>query len=87
MDQPKLERLLRLMKMLAANNYLTVEEIAEMSYADSLDFLSLENLPRMLGEKCGGCCDACFSGRYPAPVPDSMIFNKTDDSCMPIKRL
>ena len=65
----------------------TVKEIAEMSYADSLDFLSLENLPRMLGEKCGGCCDACFSGRYPAPVPDSMIFNKTDDSCMPIKRL
>ena len=65
----------------------TVEEIAEMSYADSLDFLSLENLPRMLGAKCGGYCDACFSGRYPAPVPDSMIFNKTDDSCMPIKRL
>ncbi|MBK5196026.1 MAG: HTH domain-containing protein [Proteiniphilum sp.] len=29
MDQPKLERLLRLMKMLTANNYLTVEEIAE----------------------------------------------------------
>jgi len=29
MDQPKLERLLRLMKMLTANNYLTVEEIAD----------------------------------------------------------
>ncbi|MDD2513227.1 MAG: WYL domain-containing protein [Proteiniphilum sp.] len=28
MDQPKLERLLRLMKMLTASNYLTVEEIA-----------------------------------------------------------
>ena len=28
MDQPKLERLLRLMKILTANNYLTVEEIA-----------------------------------------------------------
>ncbi|NMB06670.1 MAG: WYL domain-containing protein [Bacteroidales bacterium] len=28
MDQPKLERLLRLMKLLTANNYLTVEEIA-----------------------------------------------------------
>lgn len=28
MDQPKLERLLRLMKMLTANNYLTLEEIA-----------------------------------------------------------
>jgi predicted DNA-binding transcriptional regulator YafY len=29
MDQPKLERLLRLMKMLTANSYLTVEDIAE----------------------------------------------------------
>lgn len=28
MDQPKLERLLRLMKLLTANNYLNVEEIA-----------------------------------------------------------
>jgi len=28
MDQPKLERLLRLMKLLTANNYLTVDEIA-----------------------------------------------------------
>ena len=28
MDQPKLERLLRLMKMLTANSYLTVEDIA-----------------------------------------------------------
>jgi DNA-binding IclR family transcriptional regulator len=29
MDQPKLERLLRLMKILTANNRFTVEEIAE----------------------------------------------------------
>lgn len=29
MDQPKLERLLRLMKMLTANNSLTVDEIAD----------------------------------------------------------
>ena len=29
MDQPKLERLLRLMKLLTANNFLTVEEIAD----------------------------------------------------------
>ena len=29
MDQPKLERLLRVMKMLTANNSLTVDEIAE----------------------------------------------------------
>lgn len=29
MDQPKLERLLRLMKILTANNSLTVDEIAD----------------------------------------------------------
>ena len=29
MDQPKLERLLRLMKMLTANNSYTVNELAE----------------------------------------------------------
>ena len=65
----------------------TVAEIAEMSYADSLDFLSLENLPKMLKGKCGGYCDACFSGRYPAHVPDYLIANKTYDYCTPIKRL
>lgn len=29
MDQPKLERLLRLMKMLTANNSFSIDEIAE----------------------------------------------------------
>ena len=48
----------------------SIEEITKMTYADSLDFLSMENLPKILGQKpCRGYCDACFSGEYPAGVP------------------
>ncbi|HEX2986441.1 MAG TPA: amidophosphoribosyltransferase [Caproiciproducens sp.] len=65
----------------------TVKEIGEMSFADSIEFLSLENLPKMLGGRCSGYCDACFSGRYPAHVPDYMIANKDYNYCLPIKRL
>lgn len=45
----------------------TIEEIGKMSFADSIEFLALENLPKMLGieSDCGHYCDACFSGRYP----------------------
>jgi amidophosphoribosyltransferase len=64
----------------------TIEEIGEMSYADSIDFLRLENLPKMLGGGCAGYCDACFSGHYPAPIPDFMTASKTYDYGMPIKR-
>lgn len=46
------------------------KEMAEMMYADSLDFLSVENLPKILcGKPCRGYCDACFTGNYPAGVP------------------
>ena len=44
----------------------TIDEIRKRVGADTLAYLSLENLPRMLGEngECG-LCDACFSGCYP----------------------
>jgi len=64
----------------------SVEEIGKMSFADSIDFLSPENLPKMLQGNCTGYCDACFSGKYPAPVPDYLIANKSYDYCTPIKR-
>lgn len=64
----------------------SIAEIGKMSFADSIDFLSLENLPKMIGGSCGGYCDACFSGKYPAPVPDYLIANKDYDYCTPIKR-
>ena len=69
----------------------SVEEIGRMSFADSIDFLKLENLPKMLGAVrpggCGGTCDACFSGNYPAEVPDYLVARKDYDYCVPIKRL
>ena len=64
----------------------TVQEIGEMSFADSIEFLNLENLPKMLGNSRSGYCDACFSGKYPAPVPDYLIANKNYDYCTPITR-
>ncbi len=64
----------------------SVEEIGKMSYADSIEFLSLENLPKMLGGGCGGFCDACFSGNYPAEVPDRLAARLGDDYCTPIQR-
>ncbi|TQI65609.1 amidophosphoribosyltransferase [Clostridium sp. KNHs216] len=63
----------------------SIEEIGKMSFADSIDFLHLDNLPKMMGG-CSGFCDACFSGKYPAPVPDYLIANKNYDYCTPIKR-
>lgn len=66
----------------------TIEEIGKMSYADSIGFLSLENLPHMVKGNGEGYCDACFSGNYPAPVPDYLLNNKElNRYCTPIKRL
>lgn len=64
----------------------TIEEIGKMCNADSIDFLSLENLPHMLKNNGEGYCDACFSGHYPAQVPDYLLSNKVSDYCTPIKR-
>jgi amidophosphoribosyltransferase len=45
----------------------TVEEIAEIIGADSLGYLPVEQLGALIGKGC--CCDACFTGRYPTPIP------------------
>ena len=45
----------------------TVEEMAEILGADSLAFISIENLKEAIGAD-GGFCDACFTGDYPTPV-------------------
>jgi amidophosphoribosyltransferase len=46
----------------------SVEEMAEELGADSLAFISIENLKKAIGAD-GGFCDACFSGDYPTPLP------------------
>jgi len=45
-----------------------IEEIREFIDADSLGFLSLENLVRSTGQPKNQLCLACFTGDYPLPV-------------------
>jgi len=45
----------------------TVGEIAGIIGADSLGYLPVEALGGLIGG--GGCCSACFDGRYPTAIP------------------
>ena len=45
-----------------------VEEVCRIIGADSLGYLSVENVQK-LAEHGGGFCTACFSGSYPTQVP------------------
>ncbi|MEI8148754.1 MAG: amidophosphoribosyltransferase, partial [Actinomycetes bacterium] len=53
-------------ELLAANS--TIEEMRAFIGADSLEFISMENLRSAIG-LTDECCDACLTGNYPAPVP------------------
>jgi amidophosphoribosyltransferase len=50
---------------------LSVEEVRAHIGADSLDYLSLQNLMSAVGANAegSGYCRACLTGNYPAPVP------------------
>ena len=55
---------------LIANKF-TVDEIAKVIGADSLGYLSVDNVTKLCG--CGdtrGYCTACFDGKYPTDVPE-----------------
>ncbi|WCJ41257.1 Amidophosphoribosyltransferase chloroplastic [Euphorbia peplus] len=47
------------------SNRMTVEEIREYIGCDSLAFLPLDSLKKLLGEDSPSFCYACFSGKYP----------------------
>ena len=53
-------------ELLAANN--TVPEIRQFIGADTLGYLSVGGLMKVVGGTKGGFCDACFTGNYPVPV-------------------
>ena len=53
-------------ELLAANNTLT--QIREKVGADTLGYLSVKGLLKVVGGSKGGFCDACFTGNYPVPV-------------------
>lgn len=57
-------------KLIGANN--TIEEIRDFIKADSLHFLSLENLIKATGS-AAGYCKACLNGDYPMEVPNNGI--------------
>lgn len=57
-------------KLIGANK--TVEEIQEYIKADSLHYLSLENLIKATGSTAG-YCNACLNGDYPMEVPNNGI--------------
>ncbi len=50
----------------------TVEDMARILGADSLAYISIENLKEAIGAD-GGFCDACFTGDYPTPVPATSV--------------
>jgi amidophosphoribosyltransferase len=57
--------------MLMAHNR-SFEEIREILGVDSLDYLTLEDLPETVeGLKCG-FCNACFTGDYAVKVSDGL---------------
>ena len=53
-------------KLIACHN--SLEEIRRMAGADSLEYLSLENLRRLAPDAQCGFCESCFTQRYPLPV-------------------
>lgn len=55
----------------------TVEEIRQMIDADSLEYLSLENLRKIAeGSNMKGFCEGCFTEKYPIEVPDEIQKDK-----------
>lgn len=56
----------------------TIEEITEIIGADTLGYLSLENVVRLAGEDTEKYCTACFDGNYPTEIPTGNQENKYD---------
>jgi amidophosphoribosyltransferase len=55
-------------ELLAANH--SIEDMTRILGADSLAYISVENLKAAIGT-AGGFCDACFTGDYPTSIPTS----------------
>ena len=60
-DTPRKEELI--------SSHKNLKEIKEFLQVDSIEFLSIENLIQTVDVKQQGYCRACFTGRYPTPVP------------------
>ena len=67
-------------QLISANK--SVEEIREFIGADSLAFLSVENLLKSV--PAGGHCCACFTGEYPVAIPESFSRGKFMEGYTPV---
>ena len=54
-------------ELLAADR--SLDEVARHLGADSVAYISLDNLKAAIDVPGGGFCEACLTGRYPVPVP------------------
>ena len=57
---------------------MTAGEIRGYLGADSLGFLSVENVAKIAYDAKLGFCDGCFSGKYPVPEPEPDEISKYD---------
>ncbi|KAM2493730.1 hypothetical protein ACFX1W_033912 [Malus domestica] len=61
------------------SNRMSVEEIREFIGSDSLAFLPIGKLEKMLGSQSPNFCYACFSGKYPVE-PREIKVKRVGDS-------
>ena len=58
-------------------NHHTIDEIRQIIGADSLGYLTLEDVVRLTADDdTDRFCTACFSGKYPTQVPTNMRKNR-----------
>ena len=69
-------------ELLAAN--MTVDEIREYLNVDTLAYLALDRLVTATGAVGAGFCDACLTGEYPVPVPESLTKHLLEGGGTPV---
>lgn len=55
---------------------MSIDEIAASIHADSLGYLSAENVVKIVPHSKCGFCTGCFTGKYPIEVPEEMPKDK-----------
>jgi amidophosphoribosyltransferase len=54
----------------------SLAEIAEQIGVDSLAYLSWEGMLKATGENTNNFCSACFTGKYPISIPETVKRSK-----------
>lgn len=57
-------------------NKMTIEEIRQFIGADSLGYLSIDNIHKIAANAKINFCDSCFSGHYNAQIPKTLFVDK-----------